>query len=155
MSKLQDATRQVDAATRELKREQDEWRTKLADLQRQSLKYTTGNRLLEKKNIALTEQSQKLTKQIEDSSEKIQSLTDQYDDLEEKVTQKGLELADLYALVERRKNTINAELDAYAIERKKQIKDDILAVNQELLDKKADLARITEDADTVRAELAG
>jgi|SRR6185312_8860915 len=161
MSKLADATKQVEAATRDLKREQQEWNVRKADLQRDNLQLKTKNRALEHKNAALEEKIVHTEELIADAGRrygliqaKVTEIEAKLDEVETRHADKTLELADLYEEVKKRKLTIDSELEAYSVERKSAIKDDILATNQELIDNRTELKVIRTQIDDSRLELA-
>jgi chromosome segregation ATPase len=160
MNKLADATKQVEVATRDLKREQQEWHTTLASLKRDKLQLTTSNRALESKKATLLGDIETLQTQhaglltdIENEDTRLGDLQLKVDELETKRADKATELADLQLEVKNRKATIDTELEAYATERKLAIKDEILTVNEELVADREVLRVIKEETQRTRYEL--
>jgi chromosome segregation ATPase len=161
VNKQQEAEKRLAADRRELKRDQQKWRSEQAELQGKNLQLTVSNRLLEKKHEKLKTQISGLESMLdsvklhlEDVQGKVTQAGNQLDELESKRADKADELAELRRQVENRKATADKEVEEYAVAKKLAIKDDILVFNTELTEVREVHTDLSRQIDVKRKELA-
>src|SRR4051812_33671267 len=122
----------LDAALKELKKEQQEWQNKKSDLERDCLHLEAQNKHLKGKNVGLKTQKAALLKEIDTEQLRLEELRHkgsqllvENDRLESDKGAQKAELQHLDASLDAKKSSMDGELQEYETARKQEIKQSI------------------------------
>jgi septal ring factor EnvC (AmiA/AmiB activator) len=160
MPKLSEALKDVELATRELQKEQQEWKVKRSAIKREIVmlngQKAAMERLLAEASIELKEIQSDIAL-AKDTFNELRSKNTELEvenhRLEDSLDATSKELASVKEELATRTVTMDDELAAYSLEKKEAIKEDILETHRELTTAKNELAMVREQVEQQRTDL--